>query len=171
MTGHLPPAQYYATLPKAIAGAGAIFHDDQYRILLVKTNYTTGAWEVPGGGMDAGEYPLQTAQREIKEELGLDVELGRLLMVDWVPPQPDGRPPLVNFLFDGGPITPAWAEEHLQLDDTELTTWRLTTSDERAELMPPHMARRLDACAELLRSGSEATAYLHHGWNPAITDR
>ena len=50
------------------------------------------SWEIPGGGMDLGEYPLQTAQREIKEELGIDVQLGSLLVVDWVPPQPDGRP-------------------------------------------------------------------------------
>ncbi|MBT0774229.1 NUDIX hydrolase [Kineosporia sp. J2-2] len=28
-------------------------------------------WELPGGKMDAGEQPRQTAEREIREELGL----------------------------------------------------------------------------------------------------
>src|SRR5262249_22208271 len=131
--------------------------------------YTTGVWEVPGGGMDQGEYPLQTARREIKEELGIDLPQGQLLVVDWVPPQPDGRPALMNFLFDGGRITQQWAQ-HLRLNSGEVSTWRLTTSAERAKLLEPHMARRLDACAHLLATGSGATAYLHHGWNP-LTDR
>jgi 8-oxo-dGTP pyrophosphatase MutT (NUDIX family) len=164
--GPLPPAEYYATLPKAIAGAGAIFHDAQHRILLVKTTYTTASWEVPGGGMDLGEYPLDTARREVKEEIGVDAQLRRLLVVDWVPPQPDGRPALVNFLFDGGRITEDWAHEHLRLDAGELSAWRLTTAADRAGLLEPHMARRLDACADLLAADGAGTVYLHHGWNP-----
>ncbi|GAB2580756.1 hypothetical protein GCM10027168_11960 [Streptomyces capparidis] len=45
----LPPAEYYATLPRHIAGAGAIFHDEQSRFLLVKPAYRNdGTWEVPG---------------------------------------------------------------------------------------------------------------------------
>lgn len=169
-SGPLPPADYYATLPKAIAGAGAVFHDAQYRVLLVKPTYTAGYWEIPGGGMELGEYPMEAARREVKEELGIEVRLGRLLVVDWVPPQPDGRPALVNFVVDGGRISEDWAHRHLQLDAGELSAWRLTTSTERAELLEPHMARRLDTCADLLATGSNGTAYLHHGRNP-LTDR
>jgi 8-oxo-dGTP pyrophosphatase MutT (NUDIX family) len=44
--------------------------------------------------MDPGESPWETACREITEELGLKVKPGRLLAVDWVPAQPDGRPAL-----------------------------------------------------------------------------
>lgn len=46
--------------------------------------------------MEAGECPWQTARREIKEELGLDLAPGRLLAVDWVPPGGDGRPALAT---------------------------------------------------------------------------
>jgi 8-oxo-dGTP pyrophosphatase MutT (NUDIX family) len=41
--------------------------------------------------MDAGETPGETAVREIREEVGLAVMLGTLLVVDWVPPV--GRDP------------------------------------------------------------------------------
>jgi 8-oxo-dGTP pyrophosphatase MutT (NUDIX family) len=164
----LPPAQYYASLPKQITGAGAILHDGSGRILLVRPSYRQDTWEIPGGGMEAGEYPWQTARREIKEELGLDLAPGRLLAVDWVPPGSDGRPALANFLFDGGQLTQPEAEQHLRLDTHELSEWRLSTAEEWDELLLPHMARRLRACADALSTGT--TAYLQHGWHPTHSD-
>ncbi|WP_410657392.1 NUDIX domain-containing protein [Amycolatopsis sp. lyj-112] len=98
----LPPAEYYATLPKQIASAGVIFSDTEGRILLVETTYGSDTWEIPGGAHEEGEHPWECARREIREELGFDVLPGRLLVVDWVSPQPDGRPALTNNLYDGG---------------------------------------------------------------------
>jgi 8-oxo-dGTP diphosphatase len=43
-----------------------------------------GGWEFPGGKVEPGESPAQAAVREIREELGVDVELGE--------PVGDGRP-------------------------------------------------------------------------------
>ncbi|OPC79564.1 NUDIX hydrolase [Embleya scabrispora] len=166
---HLPPAEYYGTLPKHIGGAGAILHDPHGRILLVEPAYGDGHWEIPGGAMDEGEYPWDTARREVKEELGLDLLPGRLLVVDRVPPQPDGRPALANHLFDGGTLTRADAERHLHLADDELSSWHLAEPAEWDRLMAPHMARRLHACAHALATGT--TAYLHHGNTPTPDDR
>ncbi|MFE7111159.1 NUDIX domain-containing protein [Streptomyces sp. NPDC057575] len=162
-TVHLPPAEYYATLPKIISGAGAAIHDAAGRVLLVKTSYGDG-WEVPGGGLDLGEDPWQAVQREVKEELGMDLTPGRLLIVDWVPEQPDGRPPLVNFIFDGGLITEEEAQQRVHLDTDEITAWKLTAPDEWDTLLPPHMARRLRACARALTH--DTALYLHHGFDP-----
>lgn len=46
-------------------------------------------WTLPGGGMEIGETPEQTAVREVREESGLDVELGPLLGVRtiWIAPE------------------------------------------------------------------------------------
>lgn len=161
----LPPAEYYASLPKHIAGAGAIFHDEQGRVLLVKPSYRNDTWEIPGGGLDAGEDPLQAVQREVKEELGRDLAPGRLLAIDWVPEQADGRPPLVNYLFDGGPLSHDEAASQLRLDADELTEWRLAGPDQWQNLLAPHMVRRLHACARALDQGS--TVFLQHGFDPA----
>ena len=38
-----------------------------------------GTWALPGGRMDVGEMPREALVREIKEELGVDVEAGALV--------------------------------------------------------------------------------------------
>lgn len=142
-----------------------MLHDGAGRVLLVRPRYRDDTWEIPGGGLDAGEHPRQTARREAAEELGLNLTPGRLLAVDWVPALPDGRPPLANYVFDGGIITEPWAAEHLRLDDGELAEWRFADADERDALLIPLLARRLNACLNALATGT--TAYLHDGWDPS----
>jgi len=162
---HVPPREYYASLPKHIAGAGAIFHDAAGKVLLVKPSYLD-TWEVPGGGLEHGEDPFQAAVREVKEEIGLELRPGRLLAVDWVPTQDDGRPALANFLFDGGRLDSA-REREVCLQNGELTSWVLAASHEWDGLLAPHMARRVRACATALATGT--TAYLQYGL-PIVND-
>jgi 8-oxo-dGTP pyrophosphatase MutT (NUDIX family) len=44
---------------------------DGEALLLVRHTYGSRAWELPGGASRHGESPLDTAQREMDEELGL----------------------------------------------------------------------------------------------------
>jgi 8-oxo-dGTP diphosphatase len=56
--------------------------------------FHTGAWTLPGGGVDHGESPQDTVRREVHEETGLEVEVGRLLGVHdvhFAGTAPDGR--------------------------------------------------------------------------------
>ncbi|WP_410643633.1 NUDIX domain-containing protein [Amycolatopsis sp. lyj-346] len=159
----LPPAEYYATLPKQIASAGVIFRDVEGRVLLVEPDYGDETWEVPGGALDEGESPWAGARREIKEELGFDLLPGRLLVVDWVPPQPDGRPALTNNLFDGGVLDDDRIAA-LRLADGELKRSKFATRAEAAGMLRPHMARRVAVCLEVVDTGR--TAYLENGFDP-----
>lgn len=36
-------------------------------------------WQIPGGGMEFAETPEETAEREAREELGIDIEVVRLI--------------------------------------------------------------------------------------------
>jgi 8-oxo-dGTP diphosphatase len=49
-----------------------------------------GGWELPGGKVDEGETQVEAVHRELREELGVEVELGEQL----VGPLPGGRWPL-----------------------------------------------------------------------------
>ncbi|WP_208865223.1 NUDIX domain-containing protein [Amycolatopsis rubida] len=44
---------------------------------------TSRSWRSPGGLVEDGESPLAACRREVGEELGIDVPVGRLLVVDW----------------------------------------------------------------------------------------
>jgi 8-oxo-dGTP pyrophosphatase MutT (NUDIX family) len=55
---------------------------DGDRVLLVRHTYGSRLWDLPGGGRRRGERPLDAARREMREELGLEIdgwqELGQL---------------------------------------------------------------------------------------------
>ena len=51
-----------------------ILHRDDGRVVLVRHTYgDRRAWDLPGGWVEEGEQPVQTARRETREELGADV--------------------------------------------------------------------------------------------------
>ncbi len=64
-------------------GCYAVVVDPAQQVLLVHWNEGgKSGWTLPGGGMDPGERPEQTAVREVLEESGYDVALDGLLGVD-----------------------------------------------------------------------------------------
>jgi ADP-ribose pyrophosphatase YjhB (NUDIX family) len=69
--------------PSWTAGSVAIVERDDGRWLFVQPVYRDG-WTLPGGLVDRGEHPAVTAVREVKEELGLIVEVtgGGWVVVD-----------------------------------------------------------------------------------------
>lgn len=63
--------------------AYAVIVDDQERVLLALFNQgPTPRWTLPGGGVELHETLEQGVVREVREESGYDVRLGRLLGID-----------------------------------------------------------------------------------------
>ncbi|MBS4169037.1 NUDIX domain-containing protein [Parachlamydia sp. AcF125] len=52
---------------------GIVFSEDRSQVLLIKRR-DTPIWVLPGGGIDDGELPARTAEREVFEESGLCVK-------------------------------------------------------------------------------------------------
>ncbi len=67
------------------AAAYVVCRDDQGRLLLARFvqagSPSTGHWSMPGGGMEWGESPIETAERELEEETGLTARIGPVLGV------------------------------------------------------------------------------------------
>jgi len=72
--------------------AYAVIVDDHDRVLLALWNEAAQPlWTLPGGGVELQESVEEGAVREVREETGYDVELGRLLGVDTLVVPPEER--------------------------------------------------------------------------------
>lgn len=54
-------------------GVKVILENEQDELLLVRHTYGSRDWTFPGGSMKSGESPAQTARREMKEELSVQI--------------------------------------------------------------------------------------------------
>ncbi|MDX6741726.1 NUDIX hydrolase [Actinocorallia sp. A-T 12471] len=151
---YLPPAQWYETLPTVYVSVVVLLTDADDQVLMVKPNYR-GYWQIPGGIIEHGEAPHETAEREVVEELGLKPDIGRLLVIDFVPAHGDRPRPMMNFLFDGGTVTdPAQIRvQNAELDGHGFFAW-----DEAAALLPTATAARIPAARTARATGQ--TLYL-----------
>ncbi|MFI6685787.1 NUDIX domain-containing protein [Streptomyces sp. NPDC050485] len=153
-------ATYIAGLPRVLAGAAALFRDAEGRVLLVEPNYREG-WALPGGTIesDTEETPRQAARRETFEEIGLDVEPGRLLAVDWA--HGTARPPIVGYLYDGGVLDEEQFKA-IRLQEEELLSWRLVPREELTAHLSGALYGRVLAALDVLLEGS-GTVELENG--------
>lgn len=66
-------------------GVGALIQNDRGEILLAlrsqQAKNERGLWEIPGGAVEFGETLEQALKREIREEIGVEIELLKLLHV------------------------------------------------------------------------------------------
>jgi 8-oxo-dGTP diphosphatase len=142
---------------RAYVAAGALFFDVAGRVMLVRPTYKDH-WDIPGGYVEAGETPHQACTREIKEEPGIDVHLGSLLVADWAPHPNEGDKLL--FVFDGGTLT-ADQLAAIRLQPDELAEYAYRDPADAVRLLIPRLARRITAALQAHAAGP--TLYLECG--------
>ncbi|MDP8932079.1 MAG: NUDIX hydrolase [Actinomycetota bacterium] len=128
-------------------------------MLIVHPTYKPG-WELPGGAVDPGETPRMCATREVAEELGLELAVGRLLCVDYT--RPTERTPLamLHFVFDAPPLT-EHVSECIELARDELDDYRFVDPDDAPAVLGPRIGPRLRHALVALESGH--SIYLEDG--------
>jgi 8-oxo-dGTP pyrophosphatase MutT (NUDIX family) len=158
----LPYAEYARSLNRKRTAAGVLIRDEDGRVLLLETSYKP-EWEIPGGAAEVDEAPWTTAVREVREELGLDLALGRLLIIDHVPAD-DVMPEGLAFIWDGG----TWSEAAINgaaRSDPEIISARFCAADEVSTHVKPILAGRIAAAISAAERGVTALCT-----NGALTD-
>lgn len=143
--------------------AGALFVDDG-RVLMVHKTYGE-RWDLPGGYVDVGESPAAACKREVAEELGLDRDAVRPLVIDWAPRESEGDK--VLWIFDCGTL--GEEAQRIRLDPAELDSWEWVPISDVAARTIPRLARRIRRAYDAYLSGE--VAYLEHGESPASASR
>lgn len=131
--------------------ADVLIRDRSGRVLLVDPTYKAG-WDLPGGMAEANEPPRTAAARELREELGLSLPVGRLLLLDWAPPRDPWDDQLV-FIFDGGTLS-AEQPTTLPTTDPELAAAEFVSLADAADRLRPDMADRLRRALIALETGT-----------------
>jgi ADP-ribose pyrophosphatase YjhB (NUDIX family) len=153
-------AEGNATQPRKRVGADALLRDEQQRILLVDPRYKPD-WDLPGGMSEANEPPTETVRRELREELGLNITVGSLLVVDWVSPH-DPWDDSLMFIFDGGFLGSEQIAS-LKLADEELRAYEFCDGRQMKERLRPYVWRRTQAAIAALQNGQ--ARYLRDGFD------
>jgi 8-oxo-dGTP diphosphatase len=95
---------WYSRLPTVYCSVGALITNELGDPLLVMPTYRS-EWTVPGGVAEEGEPPHLACQREVAEEVGVDVVPDALLAVHFIAPSGPQVRPILYFMFDCGTVT------------------------------------------------------------------
>ena len=156
-------ADWLATLPQKRSASGALFFNAQNEVLILEPRvqiYQIG-WGFPGGMIELNESPHETAQRETLEELGLNVTIGSLLCIDYVPHYiDDATHDSYQMIFDGGVLS----DEQIAaicLQPEEIITYRFVDPADALTLLKPDRVQRVRMA--LQARTAKTTYYLEHG--------
>lgn len=142
------------------AAAGVLFLDENGRVLLVVPSYKSYL-DLPGGYVEPGESPAAAAKREVREELGIEPPIGRLLVADWWQDSADdhGGPKLL-LVFVGGRLS----QSNLDLvvvDGVEVIDYGFHAVSDLAAVTIPRLANRIEHAIAAHNDGT--TVYLENG--------
>lgn len=129
-------------LPRKRAIGQLLIRDTADRVLLCQLTYKAD-WDLPGGVVEVGESPRLAAQREVAEELGLDISAGDLLLTDWMPSW-RGWDDALCLVFDGGHHDPALTDR-VVAQTREIRTAEFCTREQIESRCTDFTARRIAA--------------------------
>ena len=154
---------FWEHLPKKRIATGAILRNKNGEILAVK-QMRSNSWVMLGGTVESGESPRAACIREIQEEVGLEVPIGRLLCVDYNSETDAGHPhESIKFVFDGGIISEREIKS-IRVQDGEIAEYGFFSRDEALAHVRQHgepLARRVEYALEALEK--DTIIYLENG--------
>ncbi|MFF1418001.1 NUDIX domain-containing protein [Streptomyces sp. NPDC058280] len=148
--------EYFRTPPRRRSGALVALRNPQGNLLLVKKQYQMDEgnprpWGMVGGSADATERPRAAFTRTVAEETGLQLQPGRLLVIDHVRAS-NRYAEGTNFVYDSdGAVLPPDTTITLPAD---LAAYQFVAPAELDMYLSDHSARRARAVLTALADGT-----------------
>ena len=146
-------------LPRKRAISQLLVRSTDGRVLLCQLTYKRD-YDLPGGVVEVSESPHLAVAREVEEELGLEIEAGRLLLTDWLPPW-SGWDDALCLVFDGGEHDPSVLDGVVR-QEREIRSAGFFTLDEVRERCADFTARRIESALANV-TGSPGPSYTESG--------
>jgi 8-oxo-dGTP pyrophosphatase MutT (NUDIX family) len=124
------------------ATARGLIFDTAGRWLIVRP-VDDHRWHLPGGLIEQDKSPADACRREVREELGVDLEPGPLYALGWNPPRRPGRNARFSFVFDMGTHDTDALSPRIRLQADELDAWQWAHPDKALGVLHLDMAERL----------------------------
>lgn len=131
---------FFAGLPRKVIAAAVLCRDRRTRVLVVHDAFRNH-WTIPGGVVDADEDPRAAAQRETREEAGLDVRTGALLGVfsaSW--------PDRLVLVYAAEPRDPHPLPVPIHTHEIDDARW--VPVQAALEMVAPHVRYQLNRCLD-----------------------
>ena len=154
---------FLKTLPGKRMAAGALIFNEKDELLIVKTSYKN-YWSIPGGVIEENESPRQGCIREIKEEIGLEINNIKFLCVDYTKADENkDKDESLQFIFSGGKLTDKEIK-NIKMDGKEIVDFDFVLPEKATELLggiTRSLVKRLSACLAALKENKGV--YLEDG--------
>lgn len=149
-------AQLNARMPRKRIIAQGLIRDERGRMLLCELRYKA-EWDLPGGVVDGDESPAVAVEREIAEELGVEVRCGPLVAVTWLPPYRQWDDAML-FVFDIS-VPPGFAES-MTLQPMEIRDVHWVDLEQARGRVAPYLAEVLTRLERRGLGGETGEVYL-----------
>lgn len=119
--------------PRIEVAAGLIFHQGRLLITQRKAgDHLGGLWEFPGGKCEPGETHAAALQRELREELAIEVTVGeRLEVIEHSYPEKSVRLEFFRCRLSAGTPTPLGCAALAWVGPAELANYSFPAADTR----------------------------------------
>lgn len=141
--------EHYQKLPRLRSASGVLIRKSD-RVLIVRTSYREG-WEIPGGVVEANESPIEAAKRECLEEIGVEVQISRLLLVAHTVDR-SFKGDAVHFIFEAELIS-----DDIKIDGREIIDFCFATREDCRRLLHERVAERVE---RILALANEEVVYM-----------
>lgn len=134
--------EFLKKLPRKRTSAGIFLFNYKNELLILKLGYSK-FWNIPGGCIEEGESIVDGLHREIKEEIGIKVNILRCIVIeDKIAKFDDYLDEALQFVFIGKKLSKKDIEK-IKIDNDEIIDFEFVKIPEAIKMINPKMAKRL----------------------------